>query len=298
MTRRVANHDRELANYPSREKVGDLTDDHTAAERSEAGPPLLVTVRSEIDRRVVLEQHRHSDHMIAWSATATITLRAGTRDWLVPPTHGLWVPARAPHVVEVLRPGQACVVLVGVAGCPITWAEPTGVLITPLIRELVVYLDEHPQRDRTRSQAESVLLALLEPVPSTTFHVPIPEDPRTRMIAEGLIANPADGRDLAAWARDANAGVRTITRLFADETGMTFAQWRTHVRVRAALTLLARGTSVGATARAVGYRKPGAFSEAFQRITGQNPGIYHQAGHPVGSSGPPAADGGHKIPGT
>jgi hypothetical protein len=32
-------------------------------------------------------------------------------------------------------------------------------------------------------------------------HVPIPNDRRLRMIADGLIANPADQRDLAAWAR-------------------------------------------------------------------------------------------------
>ncbi|WP_238589326.1 helix-turn-helix domain-containing protein [Pseudonocardia sp. HH130629-09] len=59
--------------------------------------------------------------------------------------------------------------------------------------------------------------------------------------------------------------------MFRAETGMTFAQWRTHARVRAALVLLARGTSVGATARAVGYRKPGAFAEAFRRVTGRAP---------------------------
>lgn len=68
--------------------------------------------------------------------------------------------------------------------------------------------------------------------------------------------------------------VERSTRLFAGETGMTFARWRTQVRIRAALTHLARGTSVGATARAVGYRKPGAFGDAFHRITGQSPSIY------------------------
>jgi AraC-like DNA-binding protein len=247
---------------------------------TETGSSLLVTVRSGNEHGAVLEQHHHHQHLVAWSATATITVRTGARDWLVPPTHGLWVPAGIPHTVEVLRQGHGYAAFFDVVRCPITWAEPTGVLITPLIRELIVYLDQHPHHDQTRSHAEAVLLALLEPTPSTTFDVPLPEDPRTRMIADGLIANPADGRDLATWARAAHASVRTITRLFANETGMTFAQWRTHVRIRAALTHLARGTSVGATARAVGYRKPGAFSEAFHRITGQRPGIYHTGAPP------------------
>jgi AraC-like DNA-binding protein len=258
----VANNHRELAN-PGR-----------GVDMTETSRSLLVTARGDTYQGAVLSKHHHSQHIVAWSATATVTVRTDTRDWLVPPTHGLWLPADTPHSIEVLRQGHGYAIFFDVAHCPITWAEPTGVLITPLIRELISYLDQHPHHDQTRAHAEALLLALLEPTPSTTFHVPLPEDPRTRMIADALIANPADGRDLATWARAANAGVRTITRLFANETGMTFAQWRARVRVRAALTHLAQGTSVGATARAVGYRKPGAFSEAFHRVTGQHPGIY------------------------
>lgn len=252
-----------------------MTDDHP----SSASAPLLVTAWTNLDRSIARDQHHHEDHMLGWSATATVAIRTGARDWLVPPTHGLFLPAGTPHTTEVLRPGYGFGVLLNATRCSVTWTEPTGVLITPLIRELIIHLDRHPDRHPTRSHAESLLLAMLEPVPTTTFCVPLPEDPRTRTITDVLLADPADRRDLAAWADDTNTSVRTITRLFTHETGMTFAQWRTHVRIRAALTHLARGMSVGATARAVGYRKPGAFSEAFRRVTGQHPGIYQQPGN-------------------
>ena len=255
-----------------------MTDSDTESEPAGARPPLLVTVRTDLDRGMLAEQHQHSNHLIAWSASATVSLRTGIRDWLVPPTHGLWVPADCPHAVEVVRPGHGYAVLLSADRCPIAWTEPTGVLITPLIRELIIHLDRHPDQTNTRSTAVSLLLSLLEPVPSTTFHVPLPDDARTRTIADALIANPADRRDLAAWASDTNTSVRTITRLFTHETGMSFAQWRTLVRIRAALTHLARGSSVGATARAVGYHKPSAFAETFHRITGQHPSIYHRIG--------------------
>lgn len=260
-----------------------MTDDHFPGE----GPPLLVATWTDMHRGIALHQHEHADHMLGWSATATVSIRTGDRDWLVPPTHALWVPAGTPHATEVLRPGHGFAILLHATRCPITWTEPTGVLITPLIRELIIHLDRRQDETGTRVHAESLLLALLKPVPSTTFHVPLPEDLRTRTIADALLANPADSRDLAVWAKDTNTSIRTITRLFTQETGMTFAQWRAHVRIRAALIHLARGTSVGATARAVGYRKPGAFSEAFRRITGRHPGIYHQFGNSDG----PSSDG-------
>jgi AraC-like DNA-binding protein len=258
--RHVANHCRELANR----RGGEVAD--------EAVPPLLVIGGADFDRGVLAEPHRHAEHMISWSSSATVSLRTGDRDWLVPPTHALWIPAGCPHSVEVFRPGHGYAVLLPPDRCPVAWAEPAGVLITPLIRELIVHLDG--DAGRTRPAAESLLLALLEPVPSTAFQVPMPADDRIRAIAGALVADPADQRDLAAWAYATSTGVRTVTRLFARETGMTFAQWRTLVRMRAALAHLARGKSVGATARAVGYRKPGAFADAFRRVTGQHPSIY------------------------
>jgi AraC-like DNA-binding protein len=236
-------------------------------DRDPANP--LISIEVDLGPGLLTGQHEHPHHLIAWSATATVSVRTGTRHWLVPPSHALWIPARYSHTTEVSRPGRGYAVLVDPGRSPVTWAEPTGILVTPLIRELVVHLDRHPDQD-----AVALLLRLLEPVPATTFHVPLPADDRIRAIADALIADPADQRDLTAWAHATNTGVRTITRLFADETGMTFAQWRTLVRIRAALTHLAAGASVGATARAVGYRKPGAFAETFHRVTGQHPGVY------------------------
>lgn len=79
---------------------------------------------------------------------------------------------------------------------------------------------------------------------------------------------------LLSWADHVHASVRALSRLFRAETGLSFASWRTQLRIRAAIPMLADGTSVGATARAVGYYKPSAFIAMFQRVTGQTPGTY------------------------
>ncbi|GAA5042137.1 helix-turn-helix domain-containing protein [Nocardia callitridis] len=236
--------------------------------------PLMNVGGGEIPSRLALHPHHHDEHMICWSAMATVALRIDDREWLVPPTHALWVPAGTTHITATVRPGQGHVVLLDPARCSITWSEPTAVLITPLIRELILHLGSHREERELRAYIEPLLLALLEPVPSNTFQLPLPVDPRARLIAETLIADPADRRDLTAWALHTHSSVRTLSRLFTRETGMTFVGWRAHLRVRAALTHLADGTPVSATARAVGYHKPGAFAAAFHRITGQHPSAY------------------------
>ncbi|GAA1396081.1 helix-turn-helix transcriptional regulator [Pseudonocardia kongjuensis] len=237
-------------------------------------PGVVAVLRQEIGPGTTVELHRHDDrHLVFWSATATATVRTDDRDWLVPPTHALWMPAGVWHGVATVRPGHGYgVALDATAG---GWARVTPLLVTPLVRELIVHLaGEGDVPGPVRGHAEALLTGLLEPVPTTTFAVPVPADPRARAVAEALLADPSDQRDLPAWASRVNSSVRTLSRLFAEQTGSTFARWRTAVRVRAALDLLARGTPVAVTARAVGYRRPAAFAGAFRRVTGRRPADY------------------------
>lgn len=219
-----------------------------------------------------LPTHSHPEALLAWSDSATVTISDETRDWIVPPGHAMWIPPDTPHAITVVRSGSGRALAFDPRECPVTWPEPTALAVTPLVRELIRHLArlDGPVAP-ARRRAETVLFDLMEPAPATTVRVPMPADDRLLAIAEGLLADPADGRDLARWAYDVGAGVRTISRLFVAETGMTFGRWRTHARIRAAVTLLADGLPVGTVARRVGFTKPAAFAEAFRRVTGRLP---------------------------
>ncbi|RDI43654.1 helix-turn-helix transcriptional regulator [Nocardia mexicana] len=238
--------------------------------------PILRIDRHGAEARRTIGWHAHDEAMLLWSATATVTMSTPARDWLVPPGYGLWVPPGIEHAETALRAGELCVVRFAPNRCPVSWIEPTGVSTGPLLRELVLYLHAADPDDPGRRHAEPLVFDLLTPLPVNVIDVVMPTDPRVRSIAEQIVADPSDTRDLAFWAHQVHAGVRTLSRLFVSETGLTFAQWRTHVRMRAAARYLADGRSVGATARAVGYRKPSAFIAAFRRSTGRTPGTYLQ----------------------
>ncbi|KQY37527.1 MULTISPECIES: helix-turn-helix transcriptional regulator [Nocardia] len=94
------------------------------------------------------------------------------------------------------------------------------------------------------------------------------------MVAEALLDNPADDRTLADWGPHAAASSRTLARAFRAETGMTFAQWRTQIRLAASLTPLADGVPVTRIAARVGYRSASAYVAAFRRAVGTSPGQY------------------------
>lgn len=241
------------------------------------GPVILSIQRGDAGaphRRTV---HSHPEPVLLSSTGATLMGTVGSREWLIPPGYGLWVPGGVEHGGNVLRHGDLSILHLDARRCPITWTEPTGVSVGPLVRELIEHLlraaPEHP----SRSPGEALLCSLLTPLATHDIQVAMPRDQRVRAVAERLLADPADPRELTDWADEVHAGARTLSRLFPAETGLTFAAWRTRVRIRAAVRLLGQGTSVNATARAVGYRTPSAFVSAFRRVTGYTPGSYADA---------------------
>jgi AraC-like DNA-binding protein len=88
------------------------------------------------------------------------------------------------------------------------------------------------------------------------------------------LPTPPDPRSLDAHARAVGASRRTLTRLFVQDTGMSFDRWRTHLRLRATLPLLAEGQPVYRVAHTVGYATASAFLAAFRRTVGTSPSRY------------------------
>jgi AraC-like DNA-binding protein len=63
-------------------------------------------------------------------------------------------------------------------------------------------------------------------------------------------------------------------RLFHNELGMTFYEWRTQLRIYHALVLLADGHDTTSVAHACGWANPSSFISAFSNIIGTTPGRY------------------------
>jgi AraC-like DNA-binding protein len=252
----------------------------SSSHASPAAPPASPILSIEHGDSAGVEQrptHAHPEPVLLWTSTATVLGTVGSRDWLVPPGYGLWIPGGVEHGGTVLQEGEMSIIHFAADRCPITWTEPTGIAVGPLLRELIRHLRRTGPEDPSRLLAEALMFELLTPLATHDIRVSMPADPRVRAIAERLLAHPADQRELTAWADHVHTGVRTLSRLFRAETGLSFAAWRTHVRIRAAIQLLGSGTTVNATAHAVGYRRPSAFISAFRRVTGQTPGTYLQA---------------------
>lgn len=220
------------------------------------------------------ESHEHPVHQLAWAQSGVLTMGTAESTWVLPRSRALWMPAGIPHTTAAAVAGTLCSLYFKPAPCPIDWRIPTVVAVSPILAALVSYLADLQLDEEPRRRAESVVFDLLEPATSATLHTRVPTDERARLVADGLLADPADPRTLEEWGRVAGASTRTLARIFVNETGMSFSRWRTELRLAAALPLLADGVAVTTTARRVGYANPSAFIAAFRRAVGVSPRSY------------------------
>jgi AraC-like DNA-binding protein len=237
-------------------------------------PSAIGLKRFEMLRGQAFDRHVHDVHQLAWASSGALVADAGGRYWVLPPNLALWIPAGTWHTMAALRETVMQGVYLDPAVCPVVWAAPTVVAVSPLARHLIEYLAGDGMSDKARVSAETVLLDVLRPVGKGAIELPVPADPRAREIADFLLSDPAACRTLEELARDVRSSPRTLLRIFLAETGLTFNQWRAHARLQAAIVLLAEGQPVGRVAELVGYATPSAFAAAFRRVTGHTPAGY------------------------
>lgn len=227
-----------------------------------------------VESQTFWPEHEHVDHELVVVTAGLFTLEIGGILWMVPPMLAIWIPACVRHSATA-APGTAYTcAYVRPERSAVLWLRPTLVASSPMLLATLAYLAQDAIELGARGRAEAVFYDLLAPVSASALELPMPRDDRARNVAESLLRDPSDERHLEDWGRCVGASARTLQRLFAAQTGISFERWRTQARIRAALVYLAQGLTVGEVSRRLGYRSSSAFVTRFTSVIGVTPGQY------------------------
>ncbi len=233
----------------------------------------------------VVEPHSHPWAQVAMSGNGVIRMTAGHGTYLVPPSRALWIPPDVEHRVSVVEDAEIHTLYVhpsarflhdvSAAGTPFErWPACRVLEVSPLLRELVGHLDSAPgigpASERERRLADLVLDELRCAAP-VRLGLALPADKRLRALCEAVLDDPLRHATLDAWAGDAGASARTLARLFRQQLGTTFGEWRQQVRLAKALALAADKRPMNHIATELGYASASAFSAMVRRTVGTTP---------------------------
>jgi AraC-like DNA-binding protein len=221
--------------------------------------------------------HSHEQAQFVYTVRGVLRVVTQTGMWTLGPRRGLWIPPRIGH--ELWATGEVLMHSVYFEPEASPWpAAGCRVLsISPLLRELVAAMIEDKKDDPDRRAAlitPLLLKEMLDAPEATEGGLPLPNDRRLRQICERLLNEPDNCDSLGTWGERAGASERTLARLFRDETGLTFGQWRQQLRLVEAVSLIAQGVAVGTIATKLGYTNSSAFITMFKRTMGETPQRY------------------------
>lgn len=240
-------------------------------------PRPIVAVAKEFASGHLIPLHQHSRSQFLYASSGVMTVKTNIGIWVVPPLRAVWIPANTLHEIEVSGHLSMRTLYID----PKTFSGPSKeccvVAVSPLLRELVLYAITLPQLYPLGGQEERLLTVMLDQISSVnvaSLELQIPEDQRLRKIYDLLSSNPGDSRTLDEWGKTVGATGRTLARIFRQETGMSFGQWRQQIRILEALRRLGMSEPVTSVAIELGYDSPSAFISMFKKTLGETPGRY------------------------
>lgn len=223
--------------------------------------------------------HAHPRGQLLYAIEGVMSVRLAGGSWLVPPNRGLWIVAGAEHDVRMsgdVKMRTAYIDATVFADLP---AQTCVVNVSPLLRELVVAAVRVPLDYAAGSRDERLMHLLVDELRAAEvlpLHLPTPADPRLRAVCEALMDDPANTATATDWAQALGVSAKTLQRLFVQETGMPFAQWRGQARLLFALRRIAAGERIIDIAMDCGYASQSAFTAMFRRHFGAPPSAFYR----------------------
>lgn len=237
----------------------------------------VIGLKDEYPAAYIDPAHSHQRSQLLFALSGVMSVVTEHSTYAVPPQRALWMPSGATHEVSsrgdvslrtlyinpdaVDHPETACRLI-----------EVSGFLQSLIIE--VVNFDTSTPLTKRDSLITQLLLREIWEMPHAPYQVRMPRDERLLRACTIVAHDPADSSSLDDLAEIACISRRSFTRLFRQETGMSFAEWRQQMRLMEALSLMGAGRSITLTAYDVGYSSPSAFTAAFHRTFGLSPSQY------------------------
>jgi AraC-like DNA-binding protein len=241
---------------------------------TDRNPMPVICRASDYAAGQVISRHAHRKNQLIYAVHGVMVVAVESGQWIVPPTRAIWMPAGCAHWIRCIGVVHMRSVYVRPDAAPELPAHSRAVGISALLRALIqaaVEVAGPYAPDSRDGRLMRLLLDELHALPVLPLHLPQPADPRLQRICARLLEAPDDHSTLGQWSGRLAVDAKTLQRLFARETGMTFGKWRLQARLQHGLERLASGARVLDVALALGYDSPSAFATAFKRQFGQTP---------------------------
>jgi len=214
--------------------------------------------------------HRHTRAQFLFAKSGTMRAQTVFGSWIVPLGYGLVIPAETEHQIEMFGAVELRSAYIYASEIPVRHQTTCRVIqVSPLLYACIDRLSLEPSQYDENGVAGNIAAIIIAEIAATTpsaMALPFPASPRLNPLVHALRRDPSDQRSIDDWADELAMSRRSFTRLFRNETGMSFDQWRQRRRFQSATELMARGQPMQKISAAVGYKSVSALKAMMSKF--------------------------------
>jgi AraC-like DNA-binding protein len=236
----------------------------------------VLAIGTDYPADTLLTAHVHRRAQFLYGMSGLMEVETDDGAWVIPPFSGVWIPAGKRH--QVLMRGVSTRSL---------YIEPRisvrdttqclALVVSPMLHQLLLASAQVPalyHQEGRDGDLMRLILHELSAAQSLPLFAPLPQDKRLAELCRTFLTEPSITLPADTWANAMSCSPRTFSRIFRQQTGLSFGEWRQQACLMAAVMRLAAGISVTRIALELGYDSTSAFSTMFHRRMGRTPSSY------------------------
>ena len=225
------------------------------------------------------DQHDHRSGQLLHSIHGVIEVQVENQLFIVPPNNAVWIPPSIMHCAVSRKPIHFRSLFIHPQYCSLIRDRTHILSVNELLKALIKRLCELENYESKDQSSKSIVEVTLNEIANATqrpFTVTVSSHETIYRIYEFMQESNHWSLTNEDIASKFAMSLKTMNRLFQKETGMTFHQWITQVKLMLAMAWLSEGDSITMIAHRLCYSSDSAFIAQFKRHLGMTPGEFYK----------------------
>lgn len=224
-------------------------------------------------------EHTHSRAQLLYVEEGYQYVHMEQKIYLLPQNHVMWIPSSVSHRTTSEAQTVNLMTVLFHENQAEAFYKNIHVFAAPaILKEMLLYAQKWSQQTDRDPEEDAFLHALLISLPhfcreADSLQIPIPADTRLLPVCAYINMHFHEQLQIQQLSEIANLSVRTLERIFKQETGITVQKYIQLIRIIKSIELSDSGKyTLKQIAYLVGYKSAAAFSSSYLAIMKKRPG--------------------------
>ncbi|REC45442.1 helix-turn-helix domain-containing protein [Chryseobacterium pennipullorum] len=230
-------------------------------------------------------EHMHNRSQLTFVEDGYQYFHIDRKIYLVPQHHVIWIPSGKAHKITSEATTVNLMVFLFKSVFDEDFYQQVQVFaVPPVLKEMLLYASKWNQSLTENEEQEIFFKAILKSLPnfcreSNRLEIPVPADTRLIPVCNEINSSFKYSLNIDSLAEKAQMSVRSLQRIFKNETGITLQKYLQLTRILKSIELIdTKQYTLSEVAYKVGYQSLSAFTTSYFAVMKAKPGLNRHQG--------------------